>query len=44
VTIDTPSSKDALGVAILTRTPNMVHDLIVPSFLNGFANPAGDIV
>jgi len=42
--INTPGSEDALGKAILARTPNVIHDLVASIFNDGFANAPRNVV
>ena len=44
VAIDTPGGQDALGVPILTRPANVVHDFVVTVFLERSSQTAGNIM
>ena len=43
VAIDTPGGQDALGVAILARAANVVHDFVATAFLERPPEAAGNI-
>ena len=44
VGVQTPGGEHALGVAVLARPTDVVHDLVSPVFLDRASNPRGDIV
>ena len=44
VPVDAPGREHALGEAVLARTADVVHDLVVPVFLQRLADAGGDVV
>src|SRR5258707_3254487 len=44
VTVDSPCGQDALCVAILTRTADVIHDIVRPPLLQRSSDARGDVI
>ena len=44
VTVDPPRLQDAVGVAVLAGTADVIHDLVTPILENGFSDSRRDVV